>query len=111
MYRMFLEDEGYDVIIVPDGEECVKRYKKAMSEQIHFGVVILDYRMPIKNGAEAAKKILKMNPLQPVIIATAYGSDLVRGQLPRHIRILQKPFDFDELINAINVYQDSTNPE
>lgn len=37
-----------------------------------FDVVVLDYRMPKKDGLQVAKEILKLNPKQRIIFASAY---------------------------------------
>jgi CheY-like chemotaxis protein len=37
-----------------------------------FDVVVLDYKMPSKDGMEVAKEILQINPYQRIIFASAY---------------------------------------
>ena len=40
-----------------------------------FDVVVLDYKMPGKDGMEVAKEILTINPDQRIIFASAYVRD------------------------------------
>ena len=45
-----------------------------------FDAVILDYRMPRKDGLEVAKEILELNPRQRIIFASAYVKKLSKTQ-------------------------------
>jgi CheY-like chemotaxis protein len=91
-----LENRNHEVFLTYDGEDCLKSYRKAfdklVSEQqqlqplqstdpktlkddsniLPFDAVVLDYRMPIKDGMEVAKEILAENPHQRIIFASAY---------------------------------------
>ncbi len=60
LYRDILEANGHTVIgVASDGEEAVQKYK-AMSEKPV--VIIMDQRMPVKDGVSATQEILKMDP-------------------------------------------------
>jgi DNA-binding NtrC family response regulator len=69
-----------------------------------FDVVVLDYRMPKENGMNVAKEILRLNPHQRLIFASAYVKetlfDSIR-QLRHVVELIQKPFELDMLINII----------
>jgi len=67
-------------------------------------VVVLDYRMPKKDGMEVAKEIFDLNPNQRIIFASAYVRDTLEEsvkQLNRVVELLQKPFTPDTLIDTI----------
>jgi DNA-binding NtrC family response regulator len=69
-----------------------------------YDVVILDYRMPKKDGIDVAKEILKMNPKQRIIFASAYLKDTLLeswSTLGQVVELLPKPFDIDVLTNTI----------
>jgi CheY-like chemotaxis protein len=69
-----------------------------------FDVVVLDYNMPGKDGMEVAKEILLLNPQQRIIFASAYVKDTLEDavkQLRQVVELLQKPFDAEVLVDAI----------
>lgn len=77
-----------------------------------FDVVVLDYKMPGKDGMEVAREILDLNPDQRIIFASAYVQETLEDsvkQLKRVVELLQKPFEMQALIDTIEdkqVYQE-----
>lgn len=101
LYKLWLESKGHKVTLVHDGQECLNAYQMATRP---FDVVILDYRMPILNGAQVAKQIRQLNSKQKIVIETAYQKDSVMNliaDLKADIEIIQKPFDFQQLLEVI----------
>ena len=45
-------------------EICFKQFSKKQDE------ILMDYRIPLKNGIEPSKKIVQMNPESKIILAT-----------------------------------------
>lgn len=76
-----------------------------------FDVVVLDYRMPKRDGMEVAKEILELNPNQRIIFASAYVKETLEDsvkQLKQVVELMQKPFEADALVDTIEdkeVYQ------
>jgi CheY-like chemotaxis protein len=69
-----------------------------------FDAVVLDYRMPEKDGLEVAKEILEMNPEQRIIFASAYVKETLEEsvkELKEVVELMQKPFDADVLVDTI----------
>ncbi|MFL6496042.1 MAG: response regulator [Nitrososphaera sp.] len=69
-----------------------------------FDVVILDYRMPKKDGLQVAKEILEINPKQRIIFASAYVKDTLEEsvkELKRVVELLQKPFSLSKLLDTV----------
>jgi CheY-like chemotaxis protein len=69
-----------------------------------FDAVILDYRMPGKDGMEVAKEILELNPKQRIIFASAYVKETLEDavkQLKQVVELMQKPFDAEVLVDTI----------
>lgn len=52
-----------------DGVQAVE-----IAKQLHPDFVVLDFRMPEKNGLEAGREILKATPGVPMILVTFYGT-------------------------------------
>src|ERR687896_1696245 len=120
LYYETLADRGHEVILTSDGEECVKIYRQQLQEhqqeeERHHNemssssstfdaVVILDYKMPKKDGLQVAKEILDMNPEQRIIFASAYVEQtLVESvkELKRAVELMQKPFSMSALIDTV----------
>ena len=59
LYKQFLEFKGFIVIdYAKNGIEAVDKY---LSFQNKPDLIIMDYHMPIKNGIEATREILKID--------------------------------------------------
>ena len=111
IYKISLEAKGHRVTITNDGEECVAKYRDAVSKlggktskYEPFDVVVLDYRMPKMDGLAAAKEILKMNNDQRIIFASAYVKETLRDsvrELDRVVELIQKPFEPKVLVELI----------
>jgi len=60
--------------------------------------------MPKKNGKEVADEILKSNPNQRIIFASAYtlGTDKeISEEFKQSVEFLQKPFSLTKLVRQI----------
>lgn len=108
-YKDALEARQHSVLVSPDGEDCLTKYKsisKGVQENHapNFDVVILDYKMPRKDGLEVAKEILGMNPEQRIIIASGFVDETVEQSI-MHLRrvteVMRKPFSLDALISTV----------
>ena len=96
--RDWLTDGGYQVETAEEGEEALK----AIAEQ-DFGVVILDLRLPGKDGIEVLREAKEKRPQLKGIIITAYPSvqTAVEAMKEGAIDYLPKPFDLNELEKLI----------
>jgi CheY-like chemotaxis protein len=110
-YRIALESKGHVVTLTDNGEDCLTEYRQAAAksdgktlDRLPFDVVILDYRMPKKDGLGVAKEIFSINPGQRIIFASAYLKDVLvesLSSLGQVVELLHKPFDLDTLTNAV----------
>jgi two-component system cell cycle response regulator CpdR len=113
-YRLVLESRKHEVIITRDGAECLDAFNKRLgdmdnngsSKNSPFDLVILDYRMPKKNGLEAAVEIRSKSPSQRILMATAYGGDIPTSELGKSssdqpIELINKPFEFDQFFAVV----------
>ena len=96
--RDWLADEGYQVETVEQGEEALE----AIAHQ-DFGVVILDLKLPGKDGLEVLKEAKAQSPQLEGIIVTAYPSvsTAVEAMKIGALDYLSKPFDLNDLEKLI----------
>ena len=93
-----LSEEGYVVDVAFDGTTGLER---ASSEV--FDVLVLDRRLPGRNGIDILRELRATNHLVPTIMLTALG-DLqhrIDGLDAGADDYLAKPFSFDELLARI----------
>jgi NADPH-dependent glutamate synthase beta subunit-like oxidoreductase/CheY-like chemotaxis protein/NAD-dependent dihydropyrimidine dehydrogenase PreA subunit len=92
--RDWLTDLGYEVETAEEGEQALK----TVAEQ-DFGVVILDLRLPGKDGIEILKEARAKRPDLRGVIITAYPSiqTAVQAMKEGAVDYLPKPFDLDDL--------------
>lgn len=99
IYKEFLAFKNYKTIEEAfDGEEAVTKYR-AMKKKPD--VVILDHRMPLKNGLTAMKEILTEHPLQCVVFVTADENAAKNALSMGATSFMLKPFRMDNLFNSI----------
>ncbi len=96
--RDWLTDGGYQVETAEDGEKALKN----IIEQ-DFGVVILDLRLPGKDGIEVLREARAKRPQLKGVIITAYPSIETVKEAMREgaIDYLPKPFDLNDLEKLI----------
>lgn len=87
-----LEILGYEVRQAADGEEGLAMMREAPPD-----LLVVDFIMPKLNGAEVIERARAMLPDLPVILATGYADAQVGARVLEHERVLQKPFNLDQL--------------
>ncbi|MFX1312112.1 MAG: response regulator [Promethearchaeota archaeon] len=99
LYELTLEMFGFQVVgIANNGNEAIQMFK-SFSEKPD--IIILDYRMPIKNGLEALKEILELDCNSKIIFASADRTIEEKVYLYGAIAFLDKPFTHNKLINTL----------
>ena len=101
LYEKALVFKGYNVIgSAKDGEEAVNLYK---SSKIKPEIIIMDHRMPIKNGIEATKEILAdSSEGKPKIIFASADNTIKEEALSIGASSFKdKPFSLEKLFNNI----------
>jgi CheY-like chemotaxis protein len=113
LYKGALERRGHKVVLAQDGEEALKAFEDSLMQKdsksgktyaSNFDVVVLDYKMPKKDGMEVAKSILKVTPRQRIIFASAFVKDTLMEsvkKLDRVVELIQKPFELRTLVDTI----------
>lgn len=90
----FLTDEGYDVVVVYDGEEALNVLYKQ-----NFDLLLLDVQVPKINGFKLLETLRNSNIQTPTIFTTSLNSieDLSKGYSVGADDYIKKPFLLKEL--------------
>ena len=98
--RLLLQGHGYEIVAIAiNGQMAIDQYKSLV---IKPDIVLMDYRMPIKNGIEASIEILKLNHRTKIIFTTADEEIKDEALKIGAVDVVAKPFDFDELLGSIS---------
>jgi two-component system, response regulator PdtaR len=95
-----LREEGYEIVgEAGDGQEAVE-----LALQLNPDLVIMDVKMPRRDGIDAAAEIAS-NRIAPIVVLTAFSQrDLVeRARDAGAMAYLVKPFTASDLIPAIEL--------
>jgi diguanylate cyclase (GGDEF)-like protein len=97
--QKLLHYEGYDVAMASTGEEGVKKVEEEKPE-----VVLMDINLPGIDGTEALRRIRIINPLQCVIMLTAFATvdNAIRALKEGASDFVKKPFENEHLIHIVN---------
>jgi len=100
LYRIALNLKGHEVIgTAGDGNQAVDMFRNF---SIKPDIVLMDHRMPGKNGLEVTKEILKMNGKSKVIFASADRSVKEEAISLGARSFKPKPFSLEKLCSNIN---------
>ena len=90
-----LELEGYAVESAETGEQGLARLGNRP-----FDLILLDFALPDRNGAEVLRDIRDRDPQLPVIMITAYGTveNAVQAMQAGATNFIQKPWDNEKLL-------------
>jgi DNA-binding NtrC family response regulator len=96
--RRVLEAEGFEVVLVSSAEDGLKALENG-----GFSLVLLDLKMPKRDGQFLIGEIKKMAIQIPVIVMTGYATlNTIKEVSSMGIeQFIAKPFTPDELIEAV----------
>lgn len=102
--QFFFDKEGYQVTLACDGQEAIDILQK--SHPLLFGMILVDYRMPVMNGSTFFVELQSRHPeifsQIPIFLMTA-GTDSDHSSI-KMTGFLQKPFDLDVLARIAAQY-------
>jgi twitching motility two-component system response regulator PilG len=101
--EMFLRQAGYDVILAEDGFDALSKISDHQP-----GIIFVDVMMPRLDGYQTCA-LIKQNSVYkttPVIMLSSKDGlfDRARGRLSGSDRYLTKPFNKEDLIQAVMDY-------
>ncbi len=94
----YFSAEGHKVDAAADGDRELKKY-----DLKDYDVMIIDLRLPGRDGLAVLSEIKKQNPEAKVVIVTAYPSDESKTEAIRRgaLNYLPKPFELSHLETII----------
>ena len=97
--QKLLSYEGYEVILASTGEEGVKKVEEEKPD-----VVLMDINLPGIDGTEALRRIRRINPIQSVIMLTAFATveNAIQALKEGATDFIKKPFENEHLIHIVN---------
>ncbi len=99
LYKNAFQVFGYDVIgCAFDGNEAVLKFKNFLARP---DLIIMDHRMPFKNGIDTMKEILEIDPNMKIIFASADNQIRDTALKAGAISFQEKPFSIIKLKEKI----------
>ena len=99
LYELVLTSFGHTIIAVANnGEEAVQKYKNLHDKP---DIIIMDHRMPIKNGIDATEEILEINRNAKIIFASADKEAREKAEMMGVLSFKTKPFSNEKLLRNI----------
>ena len=97
--RVLCED-GYRVITARDGFQAIEMYRK-LRDQI--ALIILDFTMPVMDGADVFAELLEINPDVPVVLSSGFAEQArLQSMLARGLRgFIPKPYTHQKLLSQV----------
>jgi CheY-like chemotaxis protein len=97
LYKDMFESKGHTVFSAKNGEEAIECLRSMSAKP---DAIIMDHRMPGKDGIETTKEIRRMDPSIPIIFSSA--DEEIRDEALRAgaVSFWTKPFPLGLLIDA-----------
>ncbi|MHA2008745.1 MAG: response regulator [Promethearchaeota archaeon] len=99
LYTLILREAGFEIIDTAlNGKVAVEKYKRFHEKP---DLVLMDHRMPIKNGIDAMTEILNINNDEKIIFASADVTIKQTVLSQGACAFLDKPFNMNKLLITI----------
>ncbi len=97
LLRLYLEKDGYEVVIANNGGEAVKKFQELSPD-----LMLLDIMLPVLDGWQVCREVRKFSD-KPIIMLTAKGEtfDKVLGFELGADDYVVKPFDAKEVMARV----------
>jgi two-component system chemotaxis response regulator CheY len=101
LYFNMLPVGGHTVVETAyNGEEAISKFDSMKPKP---DLIIMDHRMPIKNGLDATREIVAHSPEARVLVISADATVKPRVKAYGGVAFLEKPFTMDVLFQTIDV--------
>lgn len=91
---------GFDPVAAEDGAQALERFSEAPDS---FALVILDFSMPVMDGAECFRRLLAIRGDVKVLLTSGYGNPEIGTGLDAKLLAgyLQKPYRIGDLLRSV----------
>jgi DNA-binding response OmpR family regulator len=93
-----LAGEGFAVVEAKNGEEGLRQARTHA-----LNAILLDLALPTKSGLDVLRELKGETATRdiPVIVVSAYGSLMNDSDAQQAAGVIQKPFDYDDLVGQV----------
>jgi two-component system, OmpR family, phosphate regulon sensor histidine kinase PhoR len=97
--RAVLEEEGFEVALASDGEQCLAKIKER-----HFDIILADLMMPVLSGFDVLSQVRERHPDTVVIVITGYATveHSIEAMKKGAFDFIPKPFTPDQLRGVVS---------
>ena len=108
--KKLLADVGYRVVAAKNGLQALEIYRKLKDE---ISLVILDFTMPVMDGADVFAELQDMNPKVAVVLSSGFAEHTkLRSMLARGLRgFIPKPYTQEKLLAQVRQTLDAVQSE
>lgn len=101
LYEQILSQKGYQVVCVAaDGAEALELYHELAEKP---DVIILDFRIPKKNGVEVTNEILSYNSTVDILMISGDPLFDRKAIIGQSVSFFQKPVDIQAILQEISL--------
>ncbi|MFX1379769.1 MAG: response regulator [Promethearchaeota archaeon] len=100
LYSIILTEAGFEIIgTAINGKDAIEKYNDL---EVKPDIILMDHRMPIKNGLDTMAEIFKINKNEKIIFASADATVKKKAKSIGACAFLDKPFKIQELLLIIH---------
>jgi two-component system chemotaxis response regulator CheY len=100
LYKLAIASRGYRIsYVASDGTDAIEKQQSAPNKPC---IIVMDHRMPTKNGVETTKEILKEYPDTKIIFVSADEAIEKDAMKAGASRFLKKPISLRDLLKNID---------
>ncbi|MBM4055107.1 MAG: PAS domain S-box protein [Planctomycetes bacterium] len=101
LIKEVLERFGYTVIAASDGEDAIQKYKQNADV---LKLLILDVKMPKKDGKKVYDEVMLANPEMKIIFLSGYTDSIIPQDVMQNnnVHFIQKPVLPTKLVKQVN---------
>ena len=101
LYELMLKSFGFNIVAkANNGKDAIDQFKSLNKKP---DVVLMDHRMPVKNGIDTTVEILKLNSKAKIIFASADKTVEKKALSIGAKAFIKKPFSIQKLIKEIEI--------
>ena len=99
MFEHILKSNGFDIVgLATNGEEAISMFRNFSEKP---DIILMDHRMPVKNGIDATKEILVLDKSSKIIFVSGDNSVRKEALSIGAAAFILKPVGISNLINKL----------